>query len=83
MGKPNKHAELRLLMNSRHPIITVETPKEERLALRAQKKWNRYGNGSRRELHRRIDAALRAVRRQRCSDWRFGQNYDKTCPTLP
>jgi ATP-dependent 26S proteasome regulatory subunit len=30
MGKPNKHDELRLLVNSRHPIITVETPEEER-----------------------------------------------------
>jgi ATP-dependent 26S proteasome regulatory subunit len=28
--KPNKHDELRLLVNSRHPIITVETPEEER-----------------------------------------------------
>jgi ATP-dependent 26S proteasome regulatory subunit len=28
---PNKHDELRLLVNSRHPIITVETPEEERL----------------------------------------------------
>src|SRR5713101_3387043 len=28
---PNKHDELRLLINSRHPIITVETPEEERL----------------------------------------------------
>src|SRR5258708_20086197 len=27
----NKHDELRLLINSRHPIITVETPEEERL----------------------------------------------------
>ena len=27
----NKHDELRLLVNSRHPIITVETPEEERL----------------------------------------------------
>ena len=26
----NKHDELRLLINSRHPIITVETPEEER-----------------------------------------------------
>ena len=26
----NKHDELRLLVNSRHPIITVETPEEER-----------------------------------------------------
>ncbi len=30
MVKPNKHDELRLLINSRHPIITVETPEEER-----------------------------------------------------
>jgi len=28
--KPNKHDELRLLVNSRHPIITVETAEEER-----------------------------------------------------
>lgn len=28
---PNKHDELRLLINSRHPIITVETAEEERL----------------------------------------------------
>ena len=28
---PNKHDELRLLVNSRHPIISVETPEEERL----------------------------------------------------
>jgi ATP-dependent 26S proteasome regulatory subunit len=28
---PNKHDELRLLVNSRHPIITVETTEEERL----------------------------------------------------
>jgi len=28
---PNKHDELRLLINSRHPILTVETPEEERL----------------------------------------------------
>jgi ATP-dependent 26S proteasome regulatory subunit len=27
----NKHDELRLLVNSRHPIITVETPEEERI----------------------------------------------------
>ena len=27
----SKHDELRLLINSRHPIITVETPEEERL----------------------------------------------------
>ncbi len=27
----NKHDELRLLVNSRHPLITVETPEEERL----------------------------------------------------
>jgi ATP-dependent 26S proteasome regulatory subunit len=27
----DKHDELRLLVNSRHPIITVETPEEERL----------------------------------------------------
>ncbi len=30
MVKLNKHDELRLLVNSRHPIITVETPEEER-----------------------------------------------------
>jgi hypothetical protein len=30
MARPNKHDELRLLVNSRHPIITVETPEEER-----------------------------------------------------
>ena len=30
MVKANKHDELRLLVNSRHPIITVETPEEER-----------------------------------------------------
>ena len=29
----NKHDELRLLVNSRHPIITVETPEEERFEL--------------------------------------------------
>ncbi|MGB9466526.1 MAG: AAA family ATPase [Candidatus Acidiferrum sp.] len=29
-AKPNKHDELRLLVNSRHPIIPVETPEEER-----------------------------------------------------
>ncbi len=29
--KPDKHDELRLLVNSRHPLITVETPEEERL----------------------------------------------------
>lgn len=29
--QPNKHDELRLLINSRHPPITVETPEEERL----------------------------------------------------
>lgn len=29
--RPNKHDELRLLVNSRHPIITVETPEEERV----------------------------------------------------
>jgi ATP-dependent 26S proteasome regulatory subunit len=29
-AKPNKHDELRLLVNSRHPIITVETSEEER-----------------------------------------------------
>src|SRR5260370_2525559 len=28
---PNKHDELLLLVNSRHPIITVETPEEERV----------------------------------------------------
>jgi len=27
----NKHDELRLLVNSHHPIITVETPEEERV----------------------------------------------------
>lgn len=31
-AKPNQHDELRLLVNSRHPIITVETAEEERLA---------------------------------------------------
>jgi ATP-dependent 26S proteasome regulatory subunit len=30
-NKLDKHDELRLLINSRHPIITVETPEEERL----------------------------------------------------
>jgi len=30
-ARQNKHDELRLLVNSRHPIITVETPEEERL----------------------------------------------------
>ena len=30
-AKPDKHDELRLLVNSRHPLITVETPEEERL----------------------------------------------------
>ncbi len=30
---PNKHDELRLLINSRHPILTVETAEEERLEL--------------------------------------------------
>jgi AAA+ superfamily predicted ATPase len=29
--KPNKHDELCLLVNSRHPIITVETPEEGRI----------------------------------------------------
>ena len=29
--RPSKRDELRLLVNSRHPIITVETPEEERL----------------------------------------------------
>jgi ATP-dependent 26S proteasome regulatory subunit len=29
--RQDKHDELRLLVNSRHPIITVETPEEERL----------------------------------------------------
>jgi ATP-dependent 26S proteasome regulatory subunit len=29
--QPNKHDELRLLINSRHPILTVETSEEERL----------------------------------------------------
>jgi AAA+ superfamily predicted ATPase len=31
IAKPDKHDELRLLVNSRHPLITVETPEEERL----------------------------------------------------
>jgi AAA+ superfamily predicted ATPase len=30
-AKPDKHDELRLLVNSRHPLITVETPEEQRL----------------------------------------------------
>jgi hypothetical protein len=30
-NKHNKHDELRLLVNSRYPLITVETPEEERL----------------------------------------------------
>jgi AAA+ superfamily predicted ATPase len=30
-NQPNQHDELRLLINSRHPIITVETAEEERL----------------------------------------------------
>ncbi len=30
-AKPDKHDELRLLVNSRHPLITAETPEEERL----------------------------------------------------
>jgi ATP-dependent 26S proteasome regulatory subunit len=30
-NQPNRHDELRLLINSRHPIIAVETPEEERL----------------------------------------------------
>jgi ATP-dependent 26S proteasome regulatory subunit len=30
-ARQNKHDELRLLVNSRHPIITVETPEEERV----------------------------------------------------
>ena len=30
-SRQNKHDELRLLVNSHHPIITVETPEEERL----------------------------------------------------
>jgi len=30
-ARPNKHDELRLLVNSRHPIITIETPEEERV----------------------------------------------------
>jgi hypothetical protein len=30
MAKPNRQDELRLLVNSRHPIITVETAEEER-----------------------------------------------------
>src|SRR5262249_51875468 len=29
--RANKHDELRLLVNSRHPIITVETSEEERI----------------------------------------------------
>src|SRR6266849_6672602 len=29
--RQNKHDELRLLVNSRHPIITIETPEEERV----------------------------------------------------
>ncbi|PYT81706.1 MAG: hypothetical protein DMG40_08305 [Acidobacteria bacterium] len=29
--QPNKHDELRLLINSRHPIIAVETPEEDRV----------------------------------------------------
>jgi ATP-dependent 26S proteasome regulatory subunit len=29
--QPNRHDELRLLINSRHPILTVETSEEERL----------------------------------------------------
>src|SRR5713226_4629614 len=29
--RESKHDELRLLVNSRHPIITIETPEEERL----------------------------------------------------
>src|SRR5947208_15008716 len=28
---PKKHDELRLLINSQHPIITVETPEEDRV----------------------------------------------------
>src|SRR5258707_13883299 len=31
MPRQNKRDELPLLVNSRHPIITVETPEEERL----------------------------------------------------
>jgi hypothetical protein len=31
--KHNKHDELRLLVNSRHPIILAETAEEERLEL--------------------------------------------------
>jgi hypothetical protein len=30
-SRHNKHDELRLLINSRHPIITMETPEEERV----------------------------------------------------
>src|SRR6267378_4500021 len=30
-ARPNKHDELRLLVNSHHPLITVETPEEERV----------------------------------------------------
>jgi ATPase family protein associated with various cellular activities (AAA) len=30
-ARPNKHDELRLLVNSRHPIISVETAEEERV----------------------------------------------------
>ena len=29
--QPNKHDELRLLVNSRHPVITVETAEEDRV----------------------------------------------------
>ena len=29
--RQSKHDELRLLVNSRHPIITIETPEEERV----------------------------------------------------
>jgi ATP-dependent 26S proteasome regulatory subunit len=34
--RQNKHDELRLLVNSHHPIITIETPEEERLEQLAQ-----------------------------------------------
>src|ERR1700719_945344 len=32
-AKPDQHDELRLLVNSRHPIIAAETAEEERLEL--------------------------------------------------
>ena len=31
VSRPDKHDELRLLVNSRHPIITVQTAEEDRL----------------------------------------------------